>query len=431
MRQRRKPRAHIYSFVAISLALLAAPNLARAATPPADSNWPAYGGDLSNSRYADLDQITPKNASRLKVAWIFHTGVLGAQTSLETSPVVFNGVVYVTSGHDDVFALDATTGSTLWAYHPSFLVPLGDLSLCCGEVNRGVAYGSGRIFLARLDGVLDALDARNGKLLWETQVVDFNAHYSLTMAPQFVRDAVLVGSSGGEYEDRGQVAAYDAHSGKMLWKTYTTAPGQSWAELSWEHGGGNVWQTPAVDPSLGLVFVDTGNAGSDVNGSRRAGDNRYTSSILALDFATGRIAWGFQEVHHDMWDYDAAQPVVLFDLERGGHRYAALGHCGKNGNYYILNRRTGEPIYPVTERRVTTNPRWQNAAATQPFSSVEPLTPLSFLPGTIDFSKLPRRIMLAPQYTPPQEQPVLVEPGDDGGCEMAPAAFSPRTGYVY
>ena len=394
-------------------------------------DWPRYGNDLGNTRFQDVDQINPENVKRLKVAWVFHTGVLDPKASLEVSPVVIGGTMFVTSGHDDVFALNATTGTKLWEHHPQLLAPLAKLHLCCGEDNRGVAFGSGKVFIARVDGVLEALDAQTGHEAWKTVVADYRDRYTLTMAPQFVNGLVIVGTSGGEYIARGEAAAFDAESGKEVWRTFTASAGPTWAGDSWKRGGAHVWQTPAADPSLGLLFINTGNAGNDINGFERAGANLYSSSIVALNTSDGQVRWAFQEVHHDLWDYDSAQPVVLFDLTRDGKTYPALGECSKNGNYYILDRRTGMPLYPVREMRVATDPEWQHAFPTQPVSSVEPLTPLSILPGTIDFNKLPAGIGLASQYTPPQERTIVIEPGDDGGCEMPPAAYSPRTKYVY
>lgn len=411
--------------------VLAAVLSTRGPTLGADLNWTHYGNDLANTRFQNVDQINPGNASRLKIAWVFHTGVLDAQASLEVSPIVVNGVMYVTSGHDDVFALNASTGKQLWAHHPKLLAPLAQLKFCCGEDNRGVAFGDGKVYSARGDGVLEALDARTGKLVWQSVVVDFNQRYTLTMTPQFVDGKVIVGSSGGEFIVRGQVAAFDANTGTELWRTFTTGPGSSWAGDSWKHGGGSVWMTPAVDPALGLLYINTSNAANDINGHERAGDNLFTASIVALNLSDGSIQWFFQTTHHDLWDYDNAQPSVLFTLHKNGQDFPALGECSKNGNYYILDRRTGAPLYPVHEVSVPTEPDWQHASPTQPVSSVEPLTPLHILDGTIDFSKLPEGITLAPEYAPPFDHTILSQPGDDGGCEFPAAAFSPRTNFVY
>lgn len=396
-----------------------------AGTAQSDLDWPYYGNDLANTRYQNVDQVKPSNVAGLAPAWVFHTGVLDSEASLEVSPIVVNGTMYVTSGHDDVFALDAATGASKWAYHPAQeMPPFDDLSICCGRANRGVAVANGKVFVGRLDGVLVALDASTGAVAWKATVVDFRDRYTITMAPQFVHGLVIVGVSGGEYKVRGQVVAYHAATGAEAWRFFTTEP-DSWAGNSYLTGGATVWQTPSVDERLGLVYVSTGNAAPDVSGENRAGTNLYASSIVALDVRTGTVAWHFQEVHHDLWDYDATQPTVLFDYSSRGQLYRALGHCGKNGNYYILDRTNGRPIQPVTEMPVPTMPAWQNPWPTQPVSSVEPLTPLTLL------FKPPSTVKPAPQYTPPDSEEVLISPGDDGGCEWNPAAFSPRTKFVY
>jgi quinohemoprotein ethanol dehydrogenase len=183
---------------------------------------------------------------------------------------------------------------------------------------------------------------------------------------------------------------------------------------------------------LGLLYFATGNPGNDINGIDRAGNNLFSASIVPLDLETGTPRWHFQETHHDLWDYDSAQPTMLFAVEKDGHHIPALGHCSKNGNYYILDRREGQPIFPMTEVKVPVTPSFQKASPTQPLSSVEPLTPLNFLPGTIDRAKLPKNLTLEPQYTPPRQNNILVLVGDEGGCEgMDAAAFSPRTKFIY
>ncbi len=392
---------------------------------PAQLDWRYYGNDLANSRYQNVDQINPSNVAELRPAWVFHTEVLDDEASLEVSPIVVNGTMYVTSGHDDVFALDAATGSPKWAYHPiNEMPPLGDLFICCGRANRGVAFGNDKVFVGRLDSVLVALNANTGDVVWKKTVVDWHDRYTITMAPQIVNGLVIVGVGGGEFKVRGQVVAYQANTGAEVWRFFTTEP-TTWAGNSYLTGGATVWTTPAADPALGLLYVTTGNAAPDVSGETRAGMNLYATSIVALNIATGTVAWHFQEVHHDLWDYDATQPPVLFDFPKGSQTLRALGHCGKNGNYYILDRANGQPLYPVTETPVPTTPAWQFPWPTQPVSSVEPLTPLTIL------FEVPGSIRTAPQYTPPNEKDVLISPGDDGGCEWNPAAFSPRTNFIY
>jgi quinohemoprotein ethanol dehydrogenase len=421
-----------------------APHPVAAKDIPDTVNWLRYGNDLANTRYQNVDQINPGNVGNLKVAWVFHTGVLDDKAELETSPIAVNGMLYVTDGHDDVFGLDAATGVAKWSYKPIEMAgempDLSTISICCGRNNRGVVFvpgGNGKVIYARLDNVVVALDAKTGTLLWKTTVADYHTRVAINMAPQYAKGKVIVALSGGEYQVQGQVIALNADSGTVAWQFATTEP-HSWAGDSWKSGGAMAWQTPSIDEKLGLVYFGTGNAAPDINGNLRKGNNLYSASVVALDIATGTVRWHFQETHHDLWDYDSTMTTVLFPVQKHRHgedddrdSIPALGHCAKNGNYYILDRRNGEPVFPVKEVNVPKGPSWQNASPTQPVSSVEPLTPLQFLPGTIDKSLLPSGVKLAPQWTVPQEQEYLIVPGDDGGCEGIAQGYSPRTKYVY
>ncbi|HYL11919.1 MAG TPA: PQQ-binding-like beta-propeller repeat protein [Terriglobales bacterium] len=408
---------------------------------PATLDWLHYGNDLANTRFQDVDQINPSNVANLKVAWEFRTGVMDPKAELETSPIVVNGTMYITDGHDDVFALDAATGNMKWSYKPiempGEMPSLDQISICCGQNNRGVVFvpgaevsGKDRVIYGRLDNAVVALDAGTGTVLWKTVVADFRTRVAINLAPQYAKGLVIVALSGGEYQVQGQVIALHADTGTIAWRFFTTAPG-TWGGDSWKTGGAMAWQNPSIDPDLGLLYFGTGNAAPDINGVSRIGDNLYSSSAVALDLATGKVRWYFQETHHDLWDYDSTMTTVLFPVKKGGQTIPALGHCSKNGNYYILDRRNGNPVFPVTEVKVPTSPAWQHASPTQPMSSVEPLTPLSFVPGTIDMSLLPAHVRLAPQYTLPQQQTYLIVPGDDGGCEGIAQGYSPRTKYVY
>jgi quinohemoprotein ethanol dehydrogenase len=393
-----------------------------------DVEWPFHGNGLSNTRYQDIDLVNRGNVKQLVPLWIFHTGLFDERSSFEVSPLVVDGVMYITTGHDDVYALNAATGDEIWAYHPlSDMPPIETLRICCGRDNRGVAYADGKVFIGRLDAVLVALDAKTGKVIWKSTVADFRENFTVTMAPQIADGKVIVGVSGGEFGIRGRVLAFDAESGRPVWTFFTVPEGRSastWAGSSWEHGGGPVWTTPAVDPRLGLVYITTGNASPDLNGSQRAGDNLYTASIVALNVANGRPRWHFQEVHHDIWDYDGPQPPILFTLARDGRGVPAISHCNKSGEHFILDRRNGKPLHDVTETPVPTEPAWQHPSPTQPVSSVERLTP-------IDLDVVPPGLTGAPRFTPPQETPLLLQPGVEAGCEWPPAAYSPRTGFIY
>jgi quinohemoprotein ethanol dehydrogenase len=428
--------------------------VSRTSAEHGNHDWLHHGNDLANTRFQDLDQINPGNVKNLQVAWVFHTGVLDPLAELEATPIEVDGRLFITDGHDDVWALNAATGHTLWKFDGfNDEAQLAGFFLCCGRNNHGVAYGDGTVFVGRFDDSVVALNAETGKVLWNMTIANFHDKVSINSAPQFVksggRELVIISLSGGEYEIRGQVFALDAKTGSTVWH-FSTTQANSFAGQSFQTGGAAVWVPPAIDAELGLVYLSVGNAAPDIRGEDRAGDNLFSASILALNLFTGNPVWHFQEVHHDIWDYDSAQPAVLFPLElktnEGEKHFKALGHCSKNGQYYILDRRTGDPIYAVTEKPVPTGAAFQNAAPTQPYSAVEPLTLLSFDQLTPDeqpdtaaittaFSTFlgpgQTSVTLSPQYTPPDDQLRLIMPGDNGGCEWAPAAYSPRTKYVY
>jgi glucose dehydrogenase len=416
-------------------------------------DWLHHGNDLANTRFQDLDQINPGNVQNLQVAWVFHTGVLDPLAELEATPLEVDGRLFITDGHDNLFALNAATGQMLWKLDGfNDETQLAAFFLCCGRNNHGAAYGDGKVFIGRFDNSVVALNAETGKVVWQSTVANFHDRVSINSAPQFVksggRELVIISLSGGEYEIRGQVFALDAKTGNTVWH-FSTTQSTSFAGQSFQTGGAAVWVPPAIDADLGLVYLSVGNAAPDIRGEDRAGDNLYSASILALNLFTGNPVWHFQEVHHDIWDYDSAQPAVLFPLEKDGKHFKALGHCSKTGQYYILDRRTGEPIYQVTEKPVpptAPSAAFQNAAPTQPYSAVEPLTLLNFsqlspaeqpdtaaITAALSSFLAPGQtsIVLSPQYTPPDETLRLIMPGDNGGCEWAPAAFSPRTKYVY
>lgn len=392
-------------------------------------DWPSYGNDLGGMRYVNADQISPANVANLRPAWIMYTGILGEEASFESQPIVLNGTMYVTSPHGHVFALDAATGAIKWTYTPD-MPPIAKLSYCCGQTNRGVAVGNGKVFLAQLDSNLVALDATTGSVAWKVAIDPWQEGWTETMAPLFVDGKVLVGASGGEFLRRGHVSAYDANTGNMLWRFFTVpGPGElgndTWTGNSWMTGGGTVWTTPAADTNLGLLYITTGNAAPDENGFKRAGNNLFTCSVVALDLNTGKYKWHFQEVHHDIWDYDSTQPVHLFTFSRNGQQIPALGHANKDGYYFILDRRDGTPLFKVTETAVpTTQPSWQNASPTQPVPSIDEL-----IPHTV--AVVPAGLKAAPFWTPPQEEVLLMQPGFEAGPEWAPSAFSPRTGFAY
>ncbi|HYZ82817.1 MAG TPA: PQQ-binding-like beta-propeller repeat protein [Bryobacteraceae bacterium] len=392
-------------------------------------DWPSYGNDLGAMRFVNIDQINRSNVAQLQPVWILHTQVMGPDTSFESQPIIIDGVMYATSPHGHVFALDATTGAIKWTFNPDFLAPLSELAICCGQDNRGVAVGNGKVFVGQLDATLVALDAATGNVVWKVVVDRWQDRWTETMAPLFINGLVIIGASGGEYQRRGHVRAYNANTGARVWE-FNTVPGpgefgnDTWAGDSWRTGGANVWTTPAADPQLGLIYITTANAAPDLNGSQRAGTNLFTASVVALDVATGQRRWHFQEIHHEIWDYDCTQPAHLFTLERNGQQIPAIGHANKAGFYYILDRRDGRPLFDVTETPVPIEPAWQRPWPTQPIPAIDPV-----IPQTV--ASAPAGVRTGPIFTVPQEQPTLIQPGAESGPEWPPGAYSPRTRYSY
>jgi len=393
-------------------------------------DWTYNGADVYNSRYANIDQINPSNVSQLKPAWTFHTGVFDPSMSMEMTPLVINGVMYITTGDDDVFALNPTTGTQLWHYAPEADMPkISTLPICCNNDNRGVAYGEGMIFDARLDSVLVALDAKTGKEVWQTRVDDPIANgATMTLAPLFIGASegkvpeVLVGVSGAEYGVRGHMDAYDPSTGKLLWRFWTTDPA-TWAGTSYLRGGASIWGTPSYDPTLNMVYFATGNAFPWPYVGGRAGTNLFATSIVAIDATTGELQWYFQEVHHDMWDQDGPQPTVLFSW----NGIPAIEHTSKTGWMWILDRASGESLFPYDEVAVPPTPA--NAAfqlpwPTQPQSSIEPLT-------AHQATGLPAGMIAAPEWTTIGPTAQVFQPIFNGGMEYPPAAYSPRTRMIY
>jgi len=404
---------------------------------PKNVDWPNHGNDLHNTRFQDVDQINRKNVHRLRPAWVFNTGTAkDPLAELQVSPIVINGRMFVTDGHSDVFALDAATGKKIWEYRPTKtddMPPIEQMIVCCGRNNKGVAVADGKVIVGRLDNVVVALDAGSGSVVWKTKLADVGSGFAINNAPQVADGIAVISLSGGEFEVRGKVFGLRVSNGSIKWRFETTDP-ETYGSTArppsdqFLRGGAAVWNPAAIDRELKLVYMPTGNAAPDILGENRPGINLFATSIIALDLQTGAHVWHFQEVHHDIWDYDSAQPAVLFPVTKGGKTFKALGHCSKNGQYYILDRRNGRPLpfFPVVEVHVPQDAAVQRTALTQPFSvAVEPLTPLTFVRP--NDSGAPRAI----QYTPPGEKEFIMVPGDDGGCEWNPAAFSPRTKFIY
>ncbi len=346
--------------LAVSLALLSGPILA-ADTKPAsraltavtparlakgtadDSGWVMYGGSYDNGRYSPLADINRKNVKDLAASWIFQTGVAG---QLEAAPIVADGVLYLTAAYNNVYALDAKSGDTLWHYEHQ--MP-SDLRMCCGPTNRGVAIAGDKLYMATLDARLVALDRASGKVIWNVVLDDYKNGYSATAAPLVVNNLAIIGSAGGEYGARGFIDAYDLATGKRVWRRYTVPlagePGvETWAGDSWKTGGGPPWNTGTYDAKTKLLLWATGNPSPDWNGDSRVGDNLYTNSVLALDPATGEMKWHFQFTPHDVWDYDATNGMVVTDLNIAGQDQHVVVQANRNGYVYVLDAASGKFI---------------------------------------------------------------------------------------
>jgi len=338
-------------------------NVSQSALDKADGNstdWIHSNMSYNNSRYYMADQINTENVKKLRPAFVFQTAVL---ESMETSPIVVDGIMFLTTSYNHVYAIDATTGEEFWHYKHK----MGPVSTyCCGPNNRGVAVSGGMLFMGTLDAKLVALDAKTGKLLWEAQVGDPEKGYSETMAPVAVDGKVLIGTNGGEYGIRGFVKAYNAKDGKELW-TFYTIPDKGhegvWAkndatgrdmlrnidqekkDLAAKGGdfyktlGGGVWMTPAVDRATKTVYFVVGNPSPDLYGAIRPGDNLYTDSIVAIDLETGKYKAHYQYIAHDVWDLDAVSPVILTEAKnKDGTMVPVAIHGGKTGHVYVHNR---------------------------------------------------------------------------------------------
>ena len=428
------------------MALLAAPGVAQeqpSAVAPAFSakdltawptdRWITNGGNIYNQRYSPLTAINRANVAQLKPKW--RTSLNGSGTaskySAQAQPIVYDGVIYVATGANDVFALDVETGAIRWS-HEANLDP-NITVICCGWMSRGVAIGDGKIYSGQLDGKLVALDQTSGAVVWSIQAERTEDAFSITTAPLYYDGLVITGFAGGDRAARGRVKAYDARTGELRWTFYTIpGPGEvghdTWPadNDTWEYGGAAVWQTPAIDPELGLVYFSTGNPGPDLNGSVRPGDNLFSVSMVAIEAKTGKYRWHFQQVHHDLWDYDSPNPVILFDAEYDGRMRKGIVEVGKTGMVYILDRETGKPLVGIEERAVPQEPR-QATAATQPFPIGDSVVPLEVDIQPEGFKLINNGRI----FTPFWDEPVLVKPLGTGGANWPPSSYDPETQLFY
>jgi len=363
-------------------------------------NWLTYSGSTLSQRHSALNQITPANAKDLVLKWVFQARSLEKH---EVTPLVVDGVMY-TVQFNDVVALDAATGKTIWTY---LYKPDPTAHNCCGQETRGLAILGDKIFLAALDTNVIAINAKTGKEIWKTQAADPKQRYSMTHAPLVIKDKVLAGVSGGEFGIRGFVAAFDANTGKEAWR-FNTIPGpgepghETWSGDSWIHGGGPIWATGSYDPETNLTFWGTGNAGPDWDGAARKGDNLYTSSVIALDADTGKLKWHYQFSPHNEFDWDATQIPVLADIPFKGRTRKVMLWANRNGMFYVLDRANGD------------------------FLLGKPFVKVNWASG-FDEKGRPIRV---PGIEPTKEG-TLVYPGNQGGTNWYSPSFSPHTGLFY
>ena len=411
----------------------------------AAAEWPLVGGDWGNTRYSTLSKINTSNVNQLKGAWMLRLNSgFGPPYSQQATPVVKDGIMYLPTGEQDVFAIDAKTGNMIWKYQTD-----ADPKTPDNKAKRGVALGEGMVFSSTGDirkpaltsqpvpgkeprpepvAYLIALDQKTGKLLWKHELgedVPKNSRRYVTAPPLYYRGLVYMSISGGDSGLRGRMTAHDAKTGREVWRWYATpGPGEAgndtWEGESWKTGGGAMWVHPALDADLGLLYIVTGNPWPDFNGSKRGGDNLYTSSVVALEAATGKYRWHFQTVHHDLWDFDMPTPVILFEQVYGGEMHKALAAHSKQGWVYILDRVTGKPLIGVEEKPVPQEAR-QKTAATQPVPIGDPTAPQcaepvkGFEPGCM--------------FSPGWDDTKIARPSAAG--DWAPGAYDPRLGFVF
>ena len=304
--------------------------------------WLLYGGDYGNLRHSPIDDIGPDNVANLQVAWAFPTGTV---EQFEVSPTIYDGIMYVTTSFNRLFALNAASGELYWRYDHQ-LPPVEQRRLCCGSVNRGAAISGDTVLMATLDAKLLAFHRLTGELQWEVTLADYAGGFSATSMPMIVKDMAVIGIAGGEFGVRGFFDAYDVATGERRWRHYTVPvegePGvETWAGDSWKTGGAPAWTSGAFDPERDVLYWTTGNPSPDWNGDLRAGDNLYSNSLLAVNPDTGERLWHFQFTPHDVWDYDGNTQLFLVDVERDGATTPAIVQANRNGFFYILHRDTG------------------------------------------------------------------------------------------
>jgi alcohol dehydrogenase (cytochrome c) len=368
-----------------------------------DTDWTSYGGGHNSWRYSELSEINTSNVARLSPRWIFQSESAASRT--EGVPLVFGGMMYATGSANMAFALDLLTGQQMWRYEKP--LPSGTMG-CCSTPNRGFAVSGDRLFKVNYEGTLVALDAKSGAVLWETQVANYKSGFSLTVAPQIVKDKIIIGNAGAEFGTRGFIDAYSIATGERLWRFDTIGGPQdpkamaTWSGDSWKLGGGSAWVTGSYDPETDTIFWGTGNPGPDMVGDVREGDNLYTCSLVALDPNTGKLKWHYQFTPHDTHDYDATEDLPLVDLTIGGKKVKAVIQANRNGLFYALDRTNGKLLI------------------------AKPYTKIDWMTGIDDNG---RPIMVKDKE--PKKDGNRSCPGLSGGHNWWPTTYSPQAGLYF
>jgi alcohol dehydrogenase (cytochrome c) len=432
---------------------------AQRAPAATSADWPLHNLDLFGSRYSTLDQINRTNVKSLTPRWLFQYGIIDG-VSNQTTPVIVNGVSYLTDPRGGVYAVSAADGHLIWEFDATNLIGGGRRE---GYIfrNRGVCYANGVIYTAA-GSFLFALDAKTGRPIptfgvngKASVILDIlkqrypdvetaiSMGYWFTAAPQYHNGVVYVGSTRSESRiPGGHVIAVDGKTGKVIWH-FNTIPqdekDQGWeiAGPTWVGGlrnGGGIWETMSIDPELGLLYAAVANPFGDR--TKRIGMNLFTDSLIALTLDTGKLKWYFQQVHHDVWDFDSGNQPILFDMQVRGQRVRALAEASKNGFLYILNRETGQPVHPIVETPVPTETArpGEQAWPTQPIphtaagkmmAPVSPVFPVDVPPERL------AKYKLMPMFTQPGFPDQIRAPGTEGGANYGPLSYSPQTGYLY
>ncbi|MFN7925162.1 MAG: PQQ-dependent dehydrogenase, methanol/ethanol family [Bryobacteraceae bacterium] len=366
-------------------------------------NWPHYGGTERSWRYSTLNQVNAGNVKKLTAAWAFQTG--DSDGGLQVTPIVIDGVMYISSSRNHVWAIDAATGQELWKY--TYRLPKG-FTIFYGPFNRGVAVAHGKVFIGTLDNNVVALDQKTGREVWRVNVEDSTqCGCNITAAPLIVKDKVIVGVTGGDSAHRGYVTAFDANTGRQAWRWWTIpGPGEkgndTWLGDSWKYGGGSSWMTGSYDSELNLVYWSIGNPAADFYGDSRKGSNLYTDSVVALDADSGTLKWYFQQVPHDVWDFDTAYENILFEAPVKGQMRKLLLNVNKGGYTFVLDRTNGKFVsgYPIVKH-------------------------INWIKGTDEDGNLVGR------NEPPVGKTTLICPAIGGGRSWNQAAYSPVTKLLY